>query len=119
MIGKAEARRERHARLRKKVRGTGERPRLCVRRSLHHLYAMLVDDTRGHTLAVASTLDRSLGAELSSKTNVAAAKAVGSAIAAKAKAAGISEVVFDRGGYQYHGRVRALADAAREAGLDF
>ena len=90
-----------------------------MRRSLHHIYALLVDDAKGHTLAAASTLDKSLAAELQSKTNVAAAKAVGSAIAAKAKAAGISHVVFDRGGYKYHGRVRALADAAREAGLTF
>jgi large subunit ribosomal protein L18 len=118
-MDKAGARRERHARLRKKLDGTQERPRLYVRRSLHHIYAVLVDDDRGHTIAAASTLDRSLGGELSSKTNVDAAKAVGSAIAAKAKAAGISHVVFDRGGYKYHGRVRALADAAREAGLSF
>lgn len=118
-MDKAGARRERHARLRKKLDGTQERPRLCVRRSLHHIYAVLVDDARGHTIAAASTLDRSVGGDLSSKTNVDAAKAVGSAIAAKAKAAGISRVVFDRGGYKYHGRVRALADAAREAGLSF
>jgi large subunit ribosomal protein L18 len=118
-VDKAGARRQRHARLRKKLDGTQERPRLYVRRSLHHIYAVLVDDARGHTIAAASTLDGSLGGELSSKTNVDAAKAVGSAIAAKAKAAGISHVVFDRGGYKYHGRVRALADAAREAGLSF
>jgi large subunit ribosomal protein L18 len=118
-VSKAQARRERHVRLRKKLSGTQERPRLCVRRSLHHLYAMLVDDARGHTLAAASTRDAALGGELGSKTNADAAKAVGSAIAAKAKAAGISDVVFDRGGYRYHGRVRALADAAREAGLNF
>lgn len=118
-MDKAGARRERHARLRKKLDGTQERPRLCVRRSLHHIYAVLVDDARGHTIAAASTVDRSVGGELASKTNVDAAKAVGSAIAAKAKAAGISHVVFDRGGYKYHGRVRALADAAREAGLSF
>ena len=118
-MDKAGARRQRHARLRKKLDGTQERPRLYVRRSLHHIYAVLVDDARGHTIAAASTLDGSLGGELSSKTNVDAAKAVGSAIAAKAKAAGISHVVFDRGGYKYHGRVRALADAAREAGLSF
>ncbi len=119
MIPKAQARRERHARLRKKLSGTQERPRLCVRRSLHHLYAALVDDARGHTIAAASTLDKSLAADLASKTNLAAAKALGNAIAAKAQAAGISHVVFDRGGYKYHGRVRALADAAREAGLNF
>lgn len=119
MINKAVARRERHARLRKKIGGTQERPRLCVRRSLHHIYAVLVDDSRGHTLASASTREQSLAGELSSRTNVDAAKAVGVAIAAKAKEAGVSEVVFDRGGYKYHGRVRALADAAREAGLTF
>jgi large subunit ribosomal protein L18 len=118
-MSKAEARRERHVRLRKKVAGTQERPRLCVRRSLHHLYAMIVDDAHGRTLATASTVEKSLGGDLGSKTNVDAAKAVGSAIAQKAKAAGISQVVFDRGGYKYHGRVRALADAAREAGLEF
>ena len=116
---KAQARHERHARLRKKLSGSKDRPRLCVRRSLHHLYAMLVDDARGHTLASASTLDKSLSGEMTSRTNLAAAKALGSAIAAKAKAAGIAQVVFDRGGYKYHGRVRALADAAREAGLEF
>ena len=90
-----------------------------MRRSLHHLYAMVVDDARGHTLAMASTREKSLGAEMRSRTNVEAAKAVGNAIAAKAKAAGVTQVVFDRGGYKYHGRVRALADAAREAGLEF
>jgi large subunit ribosomal protein L18 len=119
MTAKTRARHQRHARLRKKISGTQERPRLCVRRSLHHLYAMLVDDARGHTLAAVSTLDKTVGAGLPSKTNLEAAKAVGIAIATKAKAAGISGVVFDRGGYKYHGRVRALADAAREAGLNF
>lgn len=118
-MDKAEARRARHVRLRKKLAGTPGRPRLCVRRSLHHIYAVLVDDAKGHTLAAASTLQSSLAGALESKTNVAAAKAVGAAIAAKAKAAGVSEVIFDRGGYKYHGRVRALADAAREAGLQF
>lgn len=119
MIGRAEARRERHARLRRKLSGTPDRPRLFVRRSLHHIYAALIDDAKGHTLATASTLEKSLAQGLSSKTNLAAAQAVGTAIADKAKAAGISQVVFDRGGYKYHGRVRALADAAREAGLSF
>ncbi len=90
-----------------------------MRRSLHHIYAMLVDDAKGHTLAAASTLDKSLcGPGLADERRRGQA-AVGSAIAAKAKAAGISQVVFDRGGYKYHGRVRALADAAREAGLTF
>ncbi len=118
-MSRAQARRARHERLRKKLGGTVERPRLFVRRSLHHIYATLVDDSKGHTLAAVSTLDAGLSGGLSSKTNVDAAKRVGEAIAAKAKAAGISEVVFDRGGYKYHGRVRALADAAREAGLSF
>ena len=118
-MDKAQARRARHERLRKRVSGTPERPRLCVRRSLHHIYALLVDDAKGHTLATASTRDKALAGGLSSRTNVAAAAAVGSAIAAKAKEAGVERVVFDRGGYKYHGRVRALADAAREAGLTF
>jgi large subunit ribosomal protein L18 len=118
-ISKGEARRARHERLRKKIAGSSARPRLSVRRTLHHIYAMLVDDSKGHTLLAASTIERSLGETLKSKTNLDAAKAVGAAIAAKAKAAGISDVVFDRGGFRYHGRVRALADAAREAGLNF
>jgi len=118
-ISKDDGRRARHVRLRKKLAGTGECPRLYVRRTLHHIYAAVIDDTKGHTLLEASTRDKALGASLGSKTNVDAAKAVGTAIAAKAKAAGISDVVFDRGGYKYHGRVQALADAAREAGLNF
>ena len=116
---KAAGRRARHVRLRKKISGSDSRPRLFVRRTLHHIYATLIDDAKGHTLASASTLEKSLAEPLASKTNVDAAKAVGSAIASKAKAAGISDVIFDRGGYKYHGRVRALADAAREAGLNF
>jgi len=119
VIAKARARRSRHERLRKRVSGTAQRPRLCVRRSLHHIYAMLVDDTRGHTLATASTREGGVGSDLASKSSTDAAKVVGATIGAKAKAAGISQVVFDRGGYKYHGRVRALADAAREAGLEF
>ena len=116
---KEAARRARHVRARKKISGESGRPRLLVRRTLHHIYATLVDDAQGHTLAAASTVEKTLGGSLQSKTNIDAAKAVGAAIAQKAKAAGISEVVFDRGGYKYHGRVRALADAAREAGLNF
>jgi large subunit ribosomal protein L18 len=116
---KDDARRARHARLRKKIAGTPDRPRLAVRRTLHHIYATLVDDSKGHTLAAASTVEKTLGQGLASRTNMDAAKAVGAAIAEKAKAAGISAVVFDRGGYKYHGRVRAVADAAREAGLNF
>jgi large subunit ribosomal protein L18 len=119
MRSKAEARRARHERLRKKISGTPQRPRLLVRRTLHHIYATLVDDAMGHTLAAASTLDKAMAQPLRSRTNVDAAKAVGATIASKAKAAGITDVIFDRGGYKYHGRVRALAEAAREAGLNF
>jgi len=116
---KDEARRARHMRLRKKLAGTAECPRLCVKRTLHHIYATVIDDAKGHTLVAASTRDKSVADAVASHTNTNAAKAVGAAIAAKAKAAGITDVVFDRGGYQYHGRVQALADAAREAGLNF
>jgi large subunit ribosomal protein L18 len=115
---KNEARRARHVRVRRNVVGTPERPRLFVRRTLHHIYAAIVDDSKGHTLAAASTREKTL-AGTSSHTNVDAAKAVGAAIADKAKAAGVTRVVFDRAGYKYHGRVRAVADAAREAGLEF
>ena len=118
MIAKAQARRERHARLRKKIGGTGERPRLYVRRSLHHVYAAVVDDRKGHTIVAASTREKGV-APAGSQKNLAAAKAVGVKIAEKAKEAGVTRVVFDRAGYRYHGRVRALADAAREAGLEF
>ena len=118
-LSRDDSRRSRHQRLRKKVTGTHACPRLMVKRTLHHIYATVVDDAKGHTLVAASTRDKSVGESLGSKTNLDAAKAVGQAIAAKAKAAGITDVVFDRGGYKYHGRVQALADAAREAGLNF
>jgi large subunit ribosomal protein L18 len=118
-VSKDIKRQARHTRLRKKVTGTQECPRLMVRRTLHHIYATLIDDSKGHTLLAASTRDKSVSDSLDSNTNIDAAKAVGAAIAAKAKAAGISDVVFDRGGFKYHGRVQALADAAREAGLNF
>ncbi len=118
-ISREDSRRARHTRLRKKLSGSSDCPRLMVRRTLHHIYATLVDDAKGHTLLAVSTRDKSIADALASKTNTDAAKAVGAAIAAKAKAAGISDVVFDRGGYKYHGRVQALADAAREAGLNF
>ena len=118
-VSKDIKRQARHTRLRKKVTGTQECPRLMVRRTLHHIYATLIDDAKGHTVLAASTRDKSVAESLDSNTNIEAAKAVGAAIAAKAKAAGISDVVFDRGGYKYHGRVQALADAAREAGLNF
>jgi len=101
------------------VSGTAERPRLCVYRSLEHIYAQVIDDRAGRTLVSASTADKETKKSLKGGGNVAAAKVVGKAIADRAKAAGVSKVVFDRGGYKYHGRVKALADAAREAGLKF
>ena len=105
-----------HTRIRKKVQGPAERPRLAVFRSVNHIYAQVIDDRSGRTLATASTTEKALG--LKSGGNVDAAKAVGKAIAERATAAGISSVVFDRGGYVYHGRVKALIDASREAGLN-
>ena len=112
-------RRRVHARVRTRVEGTTERPRLCVYRSLGHIYAQVVDDRVGRTLVAASSLDKETRKQLKGGGNVAAAKVVGKAIAERALAAKIQKVVFDRGGYKYHGRVKALADAAREAGLQF
>ena len=109
----------RHNRLRKGVVGTPERPRLQLHRTLHHLYAFVVDDSKGHTLVSASTRDGALAEGLGSRTNIDAAKKIGEALGQRAKAAGITSVVFDRSGLRYHGRVKALADAAREAGLEF
>lgn len=108
-----------HLRVRTKLSGTPERPRLSVYRSLGHLYAQVIDDRTGSTLCSASSLDKETRKQLKGGGNVAAAKVVGKAIAERAKAAGISQVAFDRGGYKYHGRVQALAEAAREAGLKF
>lgn len=105
-----------HSRIRKKVRGTAERPRLAVFRSVNHIYAQVIDDISGKTLATASTVEKSLGTKTGG--NVESAKTVGKAIAERAMAAGVSSVVFDRGGYVYHGRVKALIDATREAGLN-
>jgi large subunit ribosomal protein L18 len=116
-IHTARMRRKRH--IRKKVHGTPERPRLCVFRSAKHIYAQVIDDETGRTLCAASSLDRDLRARTKRGANVAAAKEVGQLIAARARDKGISAVVFDRGGFQYHGRVKALADAAREGGLRF
>jgi large subunit ribosomal protein L18 len=101
------------------VEGTTERPRLCVYRSLGHIYAQVIDDRTGKTLVSASSVDKDTKKTLKGGGNVAAAKVIGRTIAERAKAAGIVKVVFDRGGYKYHGRVKALADAAREAGLQF
>ena len=112
---RAEVRNAVHRRIRHKVRGTGERPRLAVYRSLNHIYAQVIDDDQGHTLVSASSLEKN-GA---SGGNVAGAKSIGKLVAERAKEKGIKSVVFDRGGYLYHGRVKALADAAREGGLEF
>ena len=108
-----------HARVRMKVSGTAERPRLSVYRSVGHIYAQVIDDRSGRTLVSASSVDKETKKGLKGGGNVASAKAVGKIIAERAKAAGVAKVVFDRGGYKYHGRVKALADAAREAGLQF
>jgi len=115
-----EAHRERiHMRLRKKIAGTSARPRLSVHRSVRHIRAQVIDDRAGRTLAAASSLDEGVRAQIRGGGNLAAAKVVGKMIAERARAQGIENVVFDRGGYRYHGRVQALAEAAREAGLKF
>ena len=106
-----------HERIRQRVRGTEERPRLAVFRSLKHIYAQVIDDRKGRTLASASSGEKKAG--IGSGGNLAGAKQVGKLIAERAKAGGVKKVVFDRGGYLYHGRIKALADAAREAGLEF
>lgn len=113
------ARKRRHTRVRARISGTAERPRLNVFRSLEHIYAQVIDDTAGHTLAAASTIDRDLREKIEGKTKSEAAKLVGALVAERAQKVGIKKVVFDRGGYRYHGRVKALAEAAREAGLEF
>ncbi len=113
---RAEVRRAVHRRIRRKVAGSAERPRLAIYRSLNHIYAQVIDDAEGRTLAAASTTEKDLHGGTGG--NVEAARRVGRAIAERALTAGISSVVFDRGGYVYHGRVKALADAAREAGLN-
>ena len=113
------ARRRRQLRGRQKVVGTPERPRLCVTKSLHHVYAQVVDDLAGHTLVTASTLEKEISEGLSSTGNSEAAAAVGGVVAKRALDKGIEQVVFDRAGWPYHGKVAALAEAAREAGLKF
>ena len=105
--------------MRQRVEGSTVRPRLCVYRSLGHIYAQLIDDNTGKTLVSASSVDKETKKNLKGGGNIAAAKVIGKAVAERAKAAGVVKVVFDRGGYKYHGRVKALADAAREAGLQF
>ncbi len=112
-------RRRIHNRIRKKVAGSAERPRLCVFRSQSHIYAQVIDDVKGGTLCSASSLDQELKGKFKRGSNVDAAKAVGQLIASRAKDKGVTAVVFDRGGFLYHGRVKALAEAAREGGLSF
>ena len=116
---RSEGRKRRHIRVRKKVTGTSVRPRLNVYRSLEHIYAQIIDDEAGRTVVSASTIDKSLKADLADKGPQEQAKLVGIAIAERAKANGIETVVFDRGGYPYHGRVKALAEGSREGGLAF
>jgi large subunit ribosomal protein L18 len=122
VIGKSDknkARLKRHLRIRKNIAGTASRPRLNVFRSAKHIYAQVIDDITGVTIVQASTLDPELKDKVTNGGNVEAAREVGTLVAKRASAINISQVVFDRGGYLYHGRIQALADAAREAGLDF
>ncbi len=120
-ISKDEIRQRIHTRIRRKVRGTTERPRLAIFRSVAHIYAQVIDDAKSVTIVAASSTEKDSGSSAGTKTggNVAAAKEIGRRVAERAKEKGITQVVFDRGGYLYHGRVKALADAAREAGLEF
>ena len=120
-ISKNEIRERIHTRIRKKLSGTSERPRLAIFRSVAHIYAQVIDDSKGVTLVAANSVEKSARVEGKRGTggNVAAAAEIGKRVAERAKEQGISKVVFDRGGYLYHGRVKALADAAREAGLEF
>lgn len=114
-----EARKKRQVRVRRKIRGSAQRPRLCVFRSAKHIYAQIIEDATGATLVAVSTVSKDVGGDLNYGGNVEAAKLVGKKIAERALAKNITQVVFDRNGFLYHGRVKALADAAREAGLSF
>jgi len=118
-MSRGKAREKRHYRQRHHLSGTPDRPRLAVFRSNKHIYAQIIDDTVGHTLASASTMDKSIAGSCEKTSNVEAARAVGEAVARKAADKGINTVVFDRAGYIYHGKIQALAEAAREAGLQF
>ncbi len=113
------ARRRRHLRVRAKVKGTPSAPRLCVFRSLNHIYVQVIDDSRGHALASASTLDPEVKSVADGKAKAARSELVGALVAKRALSQGINQVAFDRGGYKYHGRVKALAEAARKQGLKF
>ena len=114
-----EARYRRHRRVRQNLNGTSSKPRLCVFRSLNHIYAQVIDDSQGHTLVSASTLDAEIRDDSTGKSKTGRAEMVGSLLAKRATGKGISQVAFDRGGYKYHGRVKALAEAARQGGLKF
>ena len=114
-----EIRKIRHERVRRKISGTPARPRLCVYRSNKHIYAQIIDDLAGNTLAAASTVEKEIASQVAETDKKGAAKIVGKVVAERAIAAGIKEVVFDRGGFIYQGKIQALADAAREAGLEF
>jgi large subunit ribosomal protein L18 len=118
-IDRSSERRRIHRRIRAKISGNATRPRLCVYRSSKYVYAQIVDDTQGKTLAAASTAEKDLRGDLKHAGNMQASKVVGKAIAERARAKGIETVVFDRGGYLYHGRIKAVAEAARESGLKF
>ena len=118
-VTRRHARQRRHRRVRKRLAGTAMRPRLNVFRSAAHIYAQVIDDDRGRTIAAASDLDAVLAGALAGKPKTERAAVVGAALAERARAHGVEQVVFDRGGYRYHGRVKALAEAAREAGLGF
>ncbi len=118
-LTKRERRLRKHRRVRKKVFGTSERPRLAVFKSLKHMYAQIIDDTKGHTLVSASTLDPEVRESIKGLTKTEAARVVGEVIAKRAIEAGIKKVVFDRGGFIYHGRIKAVAEGARKGGLEF
>ena len=118
-VQRGAARKRRHRRVRKRVVGTSQRPRFNVFRSLKHIHAQVIDDTRGHTLVTASTLDPELGDKVKGLTKTEQAKLVGGLLARRSLERGVKKVAFDRGGYKYHGRVKSLAEAAREGGLEF
>lgn len=118
-VSRSERRVRKHVRVRKRVSGSGERPRLNIFRSSKHIYAQVIDDLKGQTLAAASSLSKELRGQFKTGANKAAARAVGKLIAQKAKEKSVSKVVFDRGGYVYHGRIKELAEGAREGGLKF
>lgn len=119
VLNRRVARAKRHTRIRAKLGGTPERPRLCVFRSLNHIYAQVVDDVKGGTLATASSLEKEIASQTDGKKKSAVSELVGAAVAKRALEKGVKQVAFDRGGYRYHGRVKALGEAARKAGLKF